>query len=931
MADPISLGITAGLFLIQTAIALLSPKPKPPRVDTRIPTATAGEDVYLIWGTVRLSEIRIWSIPLQKENSGGKGLFAGTPNTQYYATYATMFNRSVVPVNGIVRLWLNKKIKMDLREGIDQTQQTGTIGGEERTSVEFANAYINFHYGGVNDADSVIEENSDNDHRSPNYLYRTYLTIHDLPVTDEFGNNSPAIDAEISVNGDVINSGAVYGLNTQEPIQWVSQTGITSFNQLTKSTSTLAYDVSGVTGQRIENNGGSTFYYVNGSRAIVGLTASNQAPTSVADIIYAIEVDDTDVNIIEFGTTVSTHPGVYFRGSELTIRVNEADHPIYAINSNQLYESLSVAMYPLFGSTFIYTPNTFVSGDITSVSLISENPIPIVRLNSVAVADIIRDLYFYSGIDPNILDLSEIDYLVPGCRHGSKPARELVQQLMQAFFLEVIELGGKIKFQKSQRPSISAIIPLDDLGAYEGDTIGEVYVEDIADPLTLPTEVKVLFTNQLLDYDRDQADFRDASSPNPSNLQTIDFDLLLHREWAENVARIWTYLPHIERYTYKFSLPPKYLYLLPGDVVTIPVEGRNIQVKLTKREVGANFIVSFEAKGYESSIYDEIGFDAPIAPPAYATNQVTPIIGTQFRVLDIPLISDIDPDLGFYVVANGEAGWNGGALYVSRDGGANYLNATGLTARPFGRCLGVLGDAIYGYVDYANTLMVDMNFGALFNSTNTVFFSDTGSQLVAVGNNTNGWEIIAYRYADPGATDTQYTINTLRRGLFGTENQIGTHKAGEYFIPLQVPIRVPVNQADLGLERLFKGVTLNQPIDVPNPITERYNGRDVMPYAPTALQEVQSGVDLALSWHRRDRKTSNLITWVSVPLNDPDRYRLRIYNGSSVVRTEMVEGVSYTYTEANQIADFGSVQESVNYDVAQTSNYGSFGSVARFD
>jgi hypothetical protein len=928
MADPVTLGFAAFSIALNIGIALLTPKPQPPRVDTRVPTATAGEDIYLIWGTVRLPEIRIWSIPLEQQTSGGKGLFAGTPNIQYFATYAVLLNRAITPVAGITRIWLNKKIKMDLRSGIDQSQQTGTIGSESRTSLEFAQSFVNFHNGGVNLPDAVIAERSGVDQPTPLYHYRTFLTINNLPVTDEFGNNSPAVDAEVSANGTPIDTGPSYFVATEEPFQWISEIAEINSDQLTKASASNQYDVSGVTSQSLLNNGGSSTFYINGSRALVGLSSSSIPLTTIDGVDYGIEVIGSDFHVIENGVTVFSDIGSYTPGSEISIVVNDLNYPVYLINGVQLYESTTNPSYPLYAHALIYSAGATVSGNIEPVTAISAGVSPIIRLNDVAVADIIRDLYSHSGIDPELLDLTEVDYRVPGCRHGSKPARELVQQLMQAFFLEVVELGGVIRFQKAQRPSVSVIIPREDLGAREGTDVGEIYVEDIADPLTLPTEVKVMFVNQSLDYDTDQADFRNASSPNPNNLETIEFDLILDRAWAENVARIWTFLPYIERYTYKFSLPPKYLYLLPGDVVGIPVDGQTVLVKLTKREVGANFLVSFEAKGYEGSVFDLIGFDEPIAPPSYAANRIRPIVDTQTRVMDIPLISDTDSDLGFYCAANGVTGWDGGALYVSRDGGSNYVNAIGLTARPFGRCLGILGTANYGYVDYSNTLMVQMNFGALFNSTNTAFFSESGSQLVAVGSNTNGWEIISYRYADPEATDSQYTINTLRRGLLGTEQQINTHKAGEHFIPLQAPFRVPANQTDLEQDRFFRGVSIGQPVDQPTPFVERYRGRDVTPYAPTALTESRANNDLILRWHRRDRKTSNLITWVSVPLSDLDRYRVRIYNGSAVVRSEMVNGTQYTYLESSQIADFGSIQDTVTYDVAQMSTYGILGAVA---
>ena len=68
--------------------------------------------------------------------------------------------------------------------------------------------------------------------------------------------------------------------------------------------------------------------------------------------------------------------------------------------------------------------------------------------------------------------------------------------------------------------------------------------------------------------------------------------------------------------------------------------------------------------------------------------------------------------------------------------------------------------------------------------------------------------------------------------------------------------------------------------------------------------------DIALSWVRRTRFEGDPWETASVPLNEEvEEYELEILNGLAVVRR--VTGLSvpaYTYTNAMQVADFGSAQ-----------------------
>ena len=93
-----------------------------------------------------------------------------------------------------------------------------------------------------------------------------------------------------------------------------------------------------------------------------------------------------------------------------------------------------------------------------------------------------------------------------------------------------------------------------------------------------------------------------------------------------------------------------------------------------------------------------------------------------------------------------------------------------------------------------------------------------------------------------------------------------------------------------------------------------------LPLAPVHLRARRIGGDIGLTWVRRSRADGDGWGAADSPLEHaPERYRLSIFNGSTVVRT--LESVTQTalYTAAEQVADFGAPPAGFAFAVAQVS------------
>jgi hypothetical protein len=91
------------------------------------------------------------------------------------------------------------------------------------------------------------------------------------------------------------------------------------------------------------------------------------------------------------------------------------------------------------------------------------------------------------------------------------------------------------------------------------------------------------------------------------------------------------------------------------------------------------------------------------------------------------------------------------------------------------------------------------------------------------------------------------------------------------------------------------------------------------PYAPVHLRARRSGAGVTLSWIRRTRRDGD--GWEGeVPLaENGEAYAVDIFSGSSIVRILSAAAPTVLYTAADELADFGGAQTTLDVRVAQLS------------
>lgn len=293
---------------------------------------------------------------------------------------------------------------------------------------------------------------------------------------------------------------------------------------------------------------------------------------------------------------------------------------------------------------------------------------------------------------------------------------------------------------------------------------------------------------------------------------------------------------------------------------------------------------------------------------------------THAWLLDLPLLRDTDSNpsgSGLYVALSSTAVPWSSVLYESSDNASFAPLASSTTTANFGYAQNALAAPRSPYTwDTVNSLTIKMVVGSLAGDTDLNVLN--GSNVLIAGG-----EVIQFANAAENEDGT-YTVSRLLRGRRGTESACGSHAAGEaVIVPLAGGIlRQPEPLSNIGCLQYYRAVSVGgNPSAVPS---QEFTlaGNDLKPYAPCHVRGAFDAAGLVISWVRRTRIGGAWLNGIGrVPLSEEsESYDVDVLTGSAVVRTfAALSSPAVTYTEAQQVADFGASQAAVTVNVYQNS------------
>lgn len=521
----------------------------------------------------------------------------------------------------------------------------------------------------------------------------------------------------------------------------------------------------------------------------------------------------------------------------------------------------------------------------------------------------------YTDFDAGALSGTITGYVV----ERVMPARDALQPLELAYFFDSLETGGQIAFR--HRGAIGPVANYAPDNLVEGKADAPLYVVTRGQETELPSSAKIRFISGEDEYRQVVAEARRLTGAS-GRVSQADLPIVLEDNVAGALTETWLFESWAARERASFALPPSALGLEPGDVVTLSAGGVHRTLRVT--DVSDHGVRDIEARSIDLDVYDRVRVEPRVSKPLPPVQVGSPAL----QFMDLPLIDASAPPESGYVAAV-QVPWPGSVAVFSSPQLTGYqLRSLVSAPATYGVTLDPVSPGIEGRIDRRARFRVKLTNGQLASADLVSVLG--GVNTAAIKNAGGDWEIIQFLNAVLVDAAT-YEVSAVLRGQFGTEAAaLGMFGVNTPFVVLDAAVtRVPLTSSDLNLPYNWKYGPGNRDIGDVSYVTASYafKGVGLRPYAPARVTGSRANGDLTLNWQRRTRLGGDPWDVTEVPLGETsEAYQVDVLNGAAVVRTLMSAAPSVVYTQAQQIADFGSAQARVSVKVYQMSSLGLRGS-----
>lgn len=283
----------------------------------------------------------------------------------------------------------------------------------------------------------------------------------------------------------------------------------------------------------------------------------------------------------------------------------------------------------------------------------------------VELIDVIEGICESVGLDAttdlDTTDLSSSDLVYGFIANDTMVARAALQALMDAFFFDVVESEGKLKFIKRGNSSVASI-PEADLSAHtSGGSRPQRLTTARVPDLELPYEINILYIDPQANYVAGvQRERRLITSGR--NMVKMRVPVVMEPNTAKQVCAKHLALAWTERTTHQFILSRKYIYLEPGDVIV--VTENSLQHTMRIRQIDyTGSVLNVQATDEDSTVYES---EAEGTDITIEDDDVEYPGESFFAVVDIPLIGQNSILPGVYIAALGyTTAWQGTVVQKS--------------------------------------------------------------------------------------------------------------------------------------------------------------------------------------------------------------------------------------------------------------------------
>ncbi|MCP4661040.1 MAG: hypothetical protein GY856_37030, partial [bacterium] len=447
----------------------------------------------------------------------------------------------------------------------------------------------------------------------------------------------------------------------------------------------------------------------------------------------------------------------------------------------------------------------------------------------------------------------------------------------------------------------------------------------------LPAEVQVSYIDPAWDY---QDGMRRHRRPTyeTDTIKRVRLPIVMTASEAQAIARRMLWTMWSQRQQVEVQLPPSYLTVAEGDVLTFTEGGEERRVLVHKVDRGNNLLIKVEGVIDREHTHDWTASECDSEDPeggdgdggVYLPPHIT------LRVIDLGALSEVHVTIpGFYFsvcATDPNIAFPGGSIYESLDDtdfdAVSSMGGEATTGQTTEELDGGVDADLW---DRVNTVNVSLLHGTLASATELKVLN--GTNLARIGN-----EVIGFATATL-ESDGTYTLSTLLRGLRGTEAQIDAHIGPEPFDLLVLGPNLifhPVPVGAKGSGRYYKAVASGNVAADYDSFEHGVDAATVIPWAVAGVEFFREvNTDCIISWTRRSRSFVQLFGGAEAPLNDsPEVYAMEIDGETSTRNVAIEAATTYTYTAADQATDWpGGVPSTFTVKIYQVSTAVGFGRV----
>ncbi len=487
--------------------------------------------------------------------------------------------------------------------------------------------------------------------------------------------------------------------------------------------------------------------------------------------------------------------------------------------------------------------------------------------------------------------------------------RGALEPLLRLFGVDAVARGGAIAWQGRGGRAVLHLTK-DDLVLGEKEPSLKL---TRAQETELPQQVEIGFTEGDTDYRRASVASRRLSGASRREARA-DSAVVTRRAEAQRLADTWLQDLWAGREGAEFELSPRRMDLEPGDVIAVPTDAGGKLHRIARIADGPTRKIVTRA--VEPAVFERPGSSSP-----RPVRRPPPVPGKPVAiVLDLPAaLSDPTP-LQYIAVAADP--WPG-AVTIWRSGNSAGFVPIRVIDLPavIGRTRTALAPGPLWRWDPRAVLDVEISSGALSSIDDEAALG--GRNLFALLGPNGRWEILSAARAEMIGERT-YRLSRFLRGLAGSEAEAGrTVPSGALLVKIDEAV-VPLTASlqDLGGTWRYRiGPSGRDHADPSVAEIVATTGREALkPLSPVHVTARREAGGIRLHWLRRTRRNGDGWEAAEVPLaEDMERYEIDILKGGTVVRTLTSTQASILYGNAEEAADFGAPQSSLNLRIAQMS------------